>query len=618
VKFFKIFAIGLVALALLLGGAAAYLRATFDAARIKQEIASAVERQSGRSLRIEGELALGFWPDIAIHVGRSSLSERSGTEEFARLDSVRIAVAALPLLSGQVVAKQVEVAGLKATLIKRKDGTLNIADLTGIGAAQEKKVGAGEAPPVGAAPIALPALDIAALRFSDAELLWRDEATGRSSQLFASIDVRGITGWQTELKLQEFALDTTLQADTSQIKLQLTTPIALDLAKQTLTLKQLNGTAKIASPALLQPLALSLTGAAQADLAQQSASLDLITRFDATTIKAQATVGPVADFAIDIDQIDINKYLPPASKGAAGKAETAASGAAADPRIDLAFLKGLNFKGTAHIGRLDAPGFKASDIRFTAIAQGGRLNIAPLTANLYQGRLAGSLAAAADDNRISVQQQLDDVEIEPLLKDLANKDMLAGRGQLVLNVTGQGDSVAALKKSLAGTARLALRDGAIKGIDIGAQLRDIKALLAGGKDQAVATDAARQTDFSELTASFRIARGVARNDDLTAKSPLLRLSGAGDIDIGNHRLDYLLKTSLVATATGQGGKERDQVSGITLPVRLRGSLDQPAWNIEIAELAGSAAKAKFAEKKEEIRQQAEDQLKDKLRGLFGR
>lgn len=615
-KFFRFLAAGLAALALLVAGAAGYLFATFDAARLKQEVASAVERQSGRSLRIEGELSLGFWPAVAIQAGRSSLSERGRVDEFARFDSARIAVAALPLLSGKVVAKQVEVAGLKATLIKRQDGTLNFADLAGADDAQEKKVGAG-----GTAPIALPALDIAAMRFSDVELLWRDEVSGHGSQLFASIDVQGITGRQTELKLREFALDTTLQADKTRIRLKLATPIAIDLAKQTLTLKQLNGMAEIVSPALLQPLALSLAGAAQADLAQQSASFDFITRLDATTLKAQATVGPAVDFAIDIDQIDINKYLPPTAKaapGASGEPGTATAGAAAGARIDLAFLRGLNFKGTVHIGRLDAPRVKASDIRFTTVARDGKLSIAPLTARLYAGRLAGSLAAEANGNRIALRQQLDDVHLAPLLKDLANKDTLSGRGQLVLDVSGQGDSVAALKKSLAGTARLALRDGAIKGIDIGAQLRDIKALLAGGKDQAVATDTTRQTDFSELSASFRITRGVARNDDLTAKSPLLRLSGAGDIDIGNHRLDYLLKTSLVATATGQGGKERGQVSGITLPLRLRGPLDQPAWNIEIAELAGTAAKAKFAEKKQEVRQQAEEQLKDKFRGLFGK
>jgi AsmA protein len=141
-------------------------------------------------------------------------------------------------------------------------------------------------------------------------------------------------------------------------------------------------------------------------------------------------------------------------------------------------------------------------------------------------------------------------------------------------------------------------------------------MLKGGKDVGVASDATQKTDFSELSASFRIADGVARNDDLAAKSPLLRLAGAGDIDIGNERLDYLLKASVVATSKGQGGGELDSLKGLTIPVRLTGPFEKPDWKIELAGLAGEAAKAKVEEKKEELKQKVDDKLKGKLKGLF--
>ncbi|MEI2679831.1 MAG: AsmA family protein [Burkholderiaceae bacterium] len=59
------------------------------------------------------------------------MSEPGGKEEFAALDSARVAVAVMPLLSKQVQVRRIEVTGLKATLVKKKDGTLNIADLLG-------------------------------------------------------------------------------------------------------------------------------------------------------------------------------------------------------------------------------------------------------------------------------------------------------------------------------------------------------------------------------------------------------------------------------------------------------------------------------------------------------
>jgi AsmA protein len=63
------------------------------------------------------------------------------------------------------------------------------------------------------------------------------------------------------------------------------------------------------------------------------------------------------------------------------------------------------------------------------------------------------------------------------MKDLADKDLLEGRGNVALDVSSRGDSVAAMKKALGGTASLSLKDGAIKGINLAQSLRDIKGKL---------------------------------------------------------------------------------------------------------------------------------------------
>ena len=162
-----------------------------------------------------------------------------------------------------------------------------------------------------------------------------------------------------------------------------------------------------------------------------------------------------------------------------------------------------------------------------------------------------------------------------------------------------------------------LRDGAIKGINIAQSLRTAKAKLSGGSAQqeASATD---KTDFSELSASFKIVNGVAHNDDLVAKSPFLRLGGAGDIDIGNSRIDYLLKASVVSTAAGQGGKEADSLKGLTLPVHVTGPLEKPSFKLELASMVSDSTKARIEDKKQEIKQQAQDKVKDKLKGLFNK
>jgi AsmA protein len=171
-----------------------------------------------------------------------------------------------------------------------------------------------------------------------------------------------------------------------------------------------------------------------------------------------------------------------------------------------------------------------------------------------------------------------------------------------------------MKKALHGSASLSLRDGAIKGINLAQSLRDLKAKFSSRQDAVQQAKAADKTDFAELTASFRIASGVAHNEDLAAKSPFLRLAGAGDIDIGNNAMNYLAKASIVASAGGQGGKDLDYLKGITIPVRASGPFDDLSYRIEFGGLAGEAVKAKVAEKTQAIQQQA----KDKLKGLFGK
>lgn len=529
-------------------GMVAALWARFDAASIKQAAAAAVERQTGRKLTIEGDLALGLWPNVAIEVGRTTLSEPDGHSRFAQFERARLAVAVLPLLSQRIVVRDVAIDGLSASLVRKPDGTLNFADL--LAGPPPQKVGAGET--AGERPP--PSIEIAAVRIDNVRLDWHDAQQDRHVSL--------------------------TDADLSS------GPIRF------------------------------------ADGRGSIAALTLNARFDATRLKLQATVDRFTPLAMNvdmvIDQIDVDRYLPPPSAAATRPAPRRADRAAAP--IDLDWLADLDLTGGLTIGRLSVAKLKAEEVRAQFVVRHGRLDLAPLSARLYEGRLNGALSVEAGSRRIAAKQSLAGVQIGALLSALAGEERLAGRGTVEFDVVGQGADVGAFKQSLAGSARIELSDGAIQGIDMGRMLREAKSLLKGGRPLAMANDTTRKTDFSALSARFRIAAGVAHNDDLLVQSPLLRLTGAGDLDIGRSRIDYLLKTSLVATGTGQGGKALDEVKSVTVPVRLRGPLAQPDWQVEFAGLSGEAGKAKVAakveQKKEALKQQVDDKLKGKLKGLL--
>ena len=68
----------------------------FDANKLKGEIERTVQAKTGRTLKLEGDLAVAFWPSIGASLGRASLSERDGKGAFVGLESAHVSVAVMP------------------------------------------------------------------------------------------------------------------------------------------------------------------------------------------------------------------------------------------------------------------------------------------------------------------------------------------------------------------------------------------------------------------------------------------------------------------------------------------------------------------------------------------
>lgn len=624
--------IGLVAgvTSILLLALAGVLYVLFDGEKIKQGLAQVVLAKTQRQLAITGPLELSLWPKVAVCLGRTTLSEPNSAEPFLAFDRARLSVAVLPLLKKQVAVDGAEIENLSATLIKHKDGRLNIADLTA--GTPDQKLGADDTATMPLTPLKL---DVGHIRLSHARLVWRDEASGRTTTLsnldFSTGRILADSS-RNILAIEAAKLDFALQGSqgATQLKGQLSAPVAVDLAVQTWRLEPLAGHLELSAPALpMKQLQLPLRGSARIDLAQQTATLELGTQFDASKIDSRLEVmkfAPLkANVALAIDRLDVDRYFPPQAAGSATSSGTVQANAPAP--LDFAVLKNLDLTGAVRIGALKVHRLDLARLDARLKVSAGRLDVAPFSASLYQGTTSGRLGIDANDNSVAVRQRLANVDIAPLLKDLLGKELLEGRGNVTLDVSGHGRTLAAMKQTLSGSAALALKDGAVKGINLAQRLRELKARLrpsakqeaqdVGGRAQAF-----EKTDFAELSASFRIAGGVAHNDDLMLKSPFLRLTGAGDIDLGHDRLDYLARASVVATSAGQEGKELAQLKGLTVPVRFSGPFNSLGWKIELGNLVVEAAKekieARVSEKKQEIRQQAGDKVKDKLKGIFGK
>ncbi|MFA4970553.1 MAG: AsmA family protein, partial [Sulfuritalea sp.] len=339
-----------VVLALLAIGVAA-LYALFDGEKIKAEASRVMLEQTQRKLDIAGKLELSVWPDVGIKLGRLTLSEPGGKEEFLALDSARVAVAVMPLLSKQVQVRRVEVDGLKAKVVKRKDGTLNIADL--MGGKDEKEEGPDGTHRAGAGGTASTPLkiDIAGIKVANAQFTWRDEKSGTTTMLsnldlssgrvqadgakqILAIDALSlaatfsdsgrtaavklglstIEGSAQDLKIGKLTLDLDAKSGETALKAHIDSPVTAKLGEQTIALEKITGSVDLANPQMpMKQLTLPLAGNLRADLAHQTAALELATRFDESKIATKLRVAKFAPLALgfdlDIDQINVDKYL---------------------------------------------------------------------------------------------------------------------------------------------------------------------------------------------------------------------------------------------------------------------------------------------------------------------
>ena len=589
----------LLGLLVLLAAGAAILALTFDPNRYQGEVEKLVKERTGRTLKFHGDVKLAFWPSLGVAVGKVTLSRRASEHDFAAFDSAHVSVRVLPLLRGEAQVDQVRIAGLKASVIRAKGGKFDYEDL--LGAAGGRKVAAAPAQP------AKVKFDVAGIRLENGTIAYKDEGSGQTLEV-THLELR--TGRIAEDVPGKLSLGAQLKGKQPLVdaKVALDAGYRFSLAREEYALTGLSfkveGTA-----ADFSRLELVLSGDLRADLAQERAGAELTAKFDDTTVRGKAAMAnfssPHYSFDVDMDRLNLDRYLvaSPKAKPAAG----ANAKVDVDVPVDLSGLKGLRADGKLAIGALQVQGLKLAELKAQLHVADGRAELAPHSAKLYEGTLQGALTLHANGNRVALKETLANVAIGPLVKDLMGRDALEGRGNVTLDVTAAGATVNAMKQALGGTARVALRDGAVKGFNLTEALRKSRAAFGSKSAQQQASDAAQRTDFSEMTASFVIKNGVARNDDLDVKAPLVRLGGAGDIDLGNSQLNYVAKATVVATAKGQGGADLDHLAGLTVPVKLTGPFDAPNYEIDYRALAAGAAKAKVKEK-----------LQDKLRDLLKR
>jgi len=465
------------------------------------------------------------------------------------------------------------------------------------------------------------AVDAPALNISPASATG-EALTGRVriSGLDASFGLNGISGNAGELDIKEAKLDSTSKKGERVVKLNFASPLSLNLLMRSGAMSALRGDVNITDPGLPKgSLQIPVIGSLTVDLLKDQATSKINAvleggKFDLSADITKLSDTPQMKFALAVDTLDLDKLVPPVvaappkppadgKKDDSKPAPAPAPAAPPDDTINLSALVGPSVNGTLKVGKLVVRGLKADEVSAAVKLDKGKLDISNLAAGLYGGKLAGALSVdAAQGNQIATKMTLADIAIEPLLMDLAKRNVLSGTGNLMLDLKTGGANVYAMKSGLSGALQVRLRDGAVKGIDLTQTLRDLKARFSpDAQNETVAADTSKQTQFSEMDADLAIAKGVATVKRLSFVSPLLRVT-QGDpatIDFVKSELDLVARARVINPAANPDGKELIDLKDVTIPVHFKGPFDNPSYTLLWKDAIGGILKRSLENKLKE-------------------
>lgn len=606
----------------------------------KAEIVKGIEEATGRKARIDGDFSLALLPRAEFIAGKVSLANAPGgkAENLVSLDRLTVKVAVFPLLSGNLE--------IDALVVEKPIISLEV-DKSGRPNWQFETMQAGVKAPTtpsepGGAGASLSGISLGDVRLVDGLLTYADMTSGASHRL------EGIN-----LKLALASLDSPLKADGSVVWNKEEVKLTSTLAKPNAALA--GGTTAVEISLKANPIALGFKGnvtggpapAVKGRIDLDVPSVRRLAAWAGSPLDAPGTgLGPLkiagdidmkgqvvafrnAKFGLDeitgegelsfdgrrtkpfvkaslkLGALNLNPYLPPESAGESKPASGAASGPSdwSDDPIDLSALNAANAELDLAVGGLLVRKIKIGESVLKVTLRDGTLVTDLTKMALYDGIGKAKVTARAGKaaNAVSLETSLAGFQANPFMQDAMAIDRIEGKADATASVTTRGRTQRELISAMAGNGKVSFRDGAIKGINLGAMVRNIRsAFLDSGASET------QKTDFSEMGGTFQIRQGIVTNNDLLLLSPLLRLTGKGTVDMPQRRIDYRVVPKVVASTTGQGAAAGAR--GVAVPVIIKGPWHNISYQPDMSAVLEGVVKAPG---------EALDSVKDLVPGMGG-
>jgi AsmA protein len=617
VKWILVIAGSLVALIVI---AVIVLPMVIDVEKYKPQIEQQVAKATGRTFTLGGDLKPSIFPWIGVRLTDLHLGNPSGFEEkdFVSVASFEVRVKLLPLLSRNIEVKRFVVDKPVIVLEKRKDGK---GGWEGLGQPAEKPAATGKEKPAPSSTGELPIRDLLVGEFAitNGLIVWLDQAGGTRKEVTDINLVLTDVSFDKPIGVAFSAL-----ADQKPLKLDGTigpvgtqpgkTPLPVALAVNLLNELDVTLDGRIdpsgAAPKFdfalnvpefsprrifgqlgqelpFEPADPKVLGAAALSLKLKGTPETIVVsdgklKLDDSQATFSAQAGefdkPNLKADLNLDRIDLDRYLPPTAKKEAGPASPGTP--SADPtakKTDYAPLRRLVLDARFKAGELKAKNARMQNLEVRVSARNGIIQLDPLKLDLYQGSLAGTgtLNVQKESPATAVELALKGIQAGPLIKDVMAKELIEGAMAADIGLNFTGDAPDRIRQTLGGKGDLRFTDGAIVGIDLASMVRNAQAAFGLAQQPSEKP----RTDFAELQLPYTITSGLLKTDASRLVSPLLRVLVAGSADLARETLDFRVEPKFVATIQGQG--DTTQRKGILVPVMVSGSFESPTFTPDL-------------------------------------
>jgi AsmA protein len=250
------------------------------------------------------------------------------------------------------------------------------------------------------------------------------------------------------------------------------------------------------------------------------------------------------------------------------------------------------------------------DLVMAAEMKGQEVRLSNLSFQLFNGqaKTQAGLTIGSPAPPFTGKATVQGLQLGPALEALGTEKVaVSGTAGAALDLRGQGFAAPDLASALAGTARVAVRDGKLEGINL---MQEIGAIL---KVAGLSPEQVNATLFSTIETDLAVKSGLITVQRLLMDSHDFRATGAGTVGF-DRSLNLTLNLNL-AEAVSQKIARSTPVAKLALndgrlalPLKITGTVQAPSYQLDAKALGGRV--------QEQVKEKVQKKVEESVEGLM--